>query len=209
MVYPTPGLTGGKVSDVNERFLSEESFLGGQWPVAMTHGEWCWSGMRWCEDEDEDALVVVAEGGIRWGWWWCRRGVVRGEGGESFGAHHHVKRLGAPEGWTIRAADVRTLHDERKWLSLRRLPARLSNLNRVQMWLVAAVGMWKSNSKLGKFISSIHMKYFDWIVDFPDFNICVCIEGRFTVVIRTARKILLFRPEWRDFWLNEMNISLV
>lgn len=62
MVYPTPGLTGGKVSDVNERFLSEESFLGGQWPVAMTHGEWCWSGMRWCEDEDEDALVVVAEG---------------------------------------------------------------------------------------------------------------------------------------------------
>lgn len=67
--------------------------------------------------------------------------VVRRKSSESSGTHHHVKRLGAPEGRTFIPADVRALHDERNWLSLHRLLVRVSNHNRVQMWLREAVGM--------------------------------------------------------------------
>lgn len=44
--------------------------------------------------------------------------MVRGESSESFGTHHHLKRLGAPEGRASGPADVRrALHDERTWRS--------------------------------------------------------------------------------------------
>lgn len=54
---------------------------------------------------------------------------------ESSGAHQHEKRLGAPGGRTVSRAGVRTLREERNWLSLPRLPARVGGHRRLRAGL--------------------------------------------------------------------------
>lgn len=86
---------------------------------------------------------VVEQRGIAREGWGVREKVVRRKSSESSGAHHHEKRLGAPEGRTLTAADVSALRHERN-----RLLVRVAKQHRVQMWLREAVGDVKIQLKV-------------------------------------------------------------
>lgn len=50
----------------------------------------------------------------------------RGESSDSFATHHHLKRVGAPEGPVFLLRDARALHEERTQLSARSRTRRRS-----------------------------------------------------------------------------------
>lgn len=98
-----------------------------QWLVVMTHGEWCWSRVRWCEDEDEDGWlcggrVAVKVGNVR------REKLVRKKKQWVICYSSSWEETGS----TWRSDVYAGRRDECSWLSLLRLPVRVRDRNRVQ-----------------------------------------------------------------------------